>query len=73
MTTALRDAAGAVPTIVFDQPNRTQLRGIDDPYEAPENPAVTIDSGTETLDESLAILRTLDAIRARWGLRYPQE
>ena len=28
--------------------------GVSDPYEAPENPDVTIDSGTETLEESLA-------------------
>jgi adenylyl-sulfate kinase len=27
--------------------------GISDPYEVPENPDVTIDSGAETLDESL--------------------
>ena len=25
------------------------------------------------LDESLAIMETLDAIRAQWGLRYPME
>jgi adenylyl-sulfate kinase len=35
--------------------------GISDPYEAPENPAVTIDSSTETIEESLAkILRQLE-------------
>lgn len=28
--------------------------GISDPYEAPENPEVTIDSGTETIEQSLA-------------------
>jgi adenylyl-sulfate kinase len=28
--------------------------GVSDPYEAPENPDVTIDSSAETLDESLA-------------------
>jgi adenylyl-sulfate kinase len=37
--------------------------GISDPYEAPENPEVTIDSGAETLDESLAkILRKLEEL-----------
>lgn len=30
--------------------------GISDPYEPPENPDVTIDSSTETIDESLAIV-----------------
>jgi adenylyl-sulfate kinase len=30
--------------------------GISDPYEAPENPEVTIDSSTETIDESLAVI-----------------
>ena len=35
--------------------------GIDDPYEAPENPEITINSKTETIEESLAkILRTLE-------------
>lgn len=35
--------------------------GIDDPYEAPENPEVTIHSGSETSEESLQkILRTLE-------------
>jgi adenylylsulfate kinase-like enzyme len=28
--------------------------GISDPYEPPENPEVTIDSSTETIEESLA-------------------
>jgi adenylyl-sulfate kinase len=37
--------------------------GISDPYEAPENPDVTIDSGVETLDESLGkILRKLEEL-----------
>jgi len=37
--------------------------GISDPYEPPENPAVTIDSSTETIEESLAkILRTLEEL-----------
>jgi predicted dehydrogenase len=31
------------------------------------------DSDVMPLAESLAVLRTLDAIRARWGLRYPTE
>jgi hypothetical protein len=26
-----------------------------------------------TLDETLAVMGTLDAIRAQWGLRYPME
>jgi adenylyl-sulfate kinase len=35
--------------------------GISDPYEPPENPAVTIDSSTETIEESLArVLRKLE-------------
>jgi len=35
--------------------------GIDDPYEAPDNPEITINSETETAEESLAkILRTLE-------------
>jgi adenylyl-sulfate kinase len=37
--------------------------GVSDPYEAPENPEVTIDSSTETLDESLAkILQKLEEL-----------
>ena len=32
-----------------------------------------LESDIMPLDESLAILRTMDAIRARWGLRYPGE
>lgn len=37
--------------------------GISDPYEAPENPEVMIDSGAETLDESLAkILHKLEEL-----------
>ena len=31
------------------------------------------ESGTMPLDESLAILKTLDALRDQWGLRYPVE
>ena len=35
--------------------------GIDDPYEAPENPEVTVNSSTESIDESAGkILRTLE-------------
>ncbi len=34
--------------------------GISDPYEVPENPEVVIDSGAETIDESLA--RVLDKL-----------
>jgi adenylyl-sulfate kinase len=37
--------------------------GISDPYEAPENPEVMIDSGTETVEESLAeIVRKLEEL-----------
>jgi len=32
-----------------------------------------LESPAMTLDESLSIMRTLDAIRAEWGLRYPGE
>jgi predicted dehydrogenase len=31
------------------------------------------ESGVMPLDETLAITKTLDAIRAQWGLRYPME
>ena len=31
------------------------------------------ESDTMPLDETLAIMRTLDAVRAEWGLRYPME
>jgi hypothetical protein len=31
------------------------------------------ESGIMPLDESLAVMETLDAIRAQWGLRYPGE
>lgn len=35
--------------------------GIDDPYEAPENPEITINSSTESIDESAGkIMRTLE-------------
>ncbi len=37
--------------------------GISDPYEAPENPDVMIDSGTETIEESLdKVLRKLEQL-----------
>ncbi len=32
-----------------------------------------LESDVMPLDESLAIMRTLDALRAQWGLRYPGE
>jgi predicted dehydrogenase len=32
-----------------------------------------LESETMPLDETLAIMRTLDAVRAQWGLRYPME
>jgi hypothetical protein len=31
------------------------------------------ESETMPLDESIAIMRALDTIRAQWGLRYPSE
>ena len=46
-------------------------------YEAAEVVACLRDGRTESaimpLDETLAIMRTLDAIRERWGLTYPGE
>jgi hypothetical protein len=32
-----------------------------------------LESPGMTLDESLAIMRTMDGIRALWGLKYPGE
>ena len=32
-----------------------------------------LESGTMPLDETLAIMQTLDQIRAQWGLKYPME
>jgi len=32
-----------------------------------------LESPVMPLDESVSIMRTLDAIRAQWGLRYPME
>jgi len=32
-----------------------------------------LESDVIPLDESLAIMETLDSIRAQWGLRYPGE
>ena len=32
-----------------------------------------LESPVVTLDETLAVMKTLDAIRAQWGLRYPME
>jgi hypothetical protein len=26
-----------------------------------------------SLDETLAVMKTMDALRAQWGLRYPME
>ncbi len=31
------------------------------------------ESDAMPLDETLAIMRTMDQIRAQWGLRYPME
>ncbi len=46
-------------------------------YEAQEVMECLRAGGTESrvmpLDESLAIMETLDALRAQWGLRYPME
>jgi len=47
-----RDVKGLYKKAIAGEiPNFT---GISDPYEAPENPEVTVDSGTETIEESLA-------------------
>lgn len=35
--------------------------------------AGALESTTMPLDESIAVMRTLDEIRAQWGLRYPME
>jgi hypothetical protein len=32
-----------------------------------------IESEVMPLDETLSIMKTLDRIRAQWGLRYPME
>ena len=32
-----------------------------------------LESDTMPLDETLAIMKTMDHIRAQWGLRYPME
>jgi hypothetical protein len=32
-----------------------------------------LESDIMPLDESLQIMRTMDAIRAQWGLKYPME
>ena len=32
-----------------------------------------LESDTMPLDETLAIMKTMDQIRAQWGLRYPME
>jgi adenylylsulfate kinase len=40
----------------------TNFTGVSDPYEAPLNPEVRVDSSTETLEESLA--KVLEAIEA---------
>ncbi len=46
-------------------------------YEAAEVMAClhrgNLESETMSLDETLAIMKTLDAIRAQWGLKYPME
>jgi adenylylsulfate kinase len=34
----------------------TGLTGVDDPYEAPEEPELTLDTSGRTLDESVEIL-----------------
>ena len=46
-------------------------------YEAAEVGRCLREGRTESevmpLDETLAIMRTLDEVRAQWGLRYPGE
>jgi predicted dehydrogenase len=32
-----------------------------------------LESAVMTLDESLQIMETMDAIRAQWGMKYPME
>ncbi len=49
-----RDVKGLYKKAIAGEiPNFT---GISDPYEPPENPEVMIDSGTETIEESLALI-----------------
>ena len=43
--------------------------GVSDPYEPPESPEVTVDSSTETLEESAAVI--LDCLR-KAGLLEPE-
>ncbi len=56
-----RDVKGLYKKAIAGEiPNFT---GISDPYEAPENPDVMIDSGTETIEESLdKVLRKLEQL-----------
>ncbi len=56
-----RDVKGLYKKAIAGEiPNFT---GISDPYEPPENPDVTIDSSTETIEESLAkVLRKLEQL-----------
>ncbi len=62
-----------------DEPRRIEpvLEGNAFNYEAAEVVrrlrAGALESPAMPLDESLAIMRTLDAIRAAWGLKYPGE
>jgi len=71
LTVSLKAAAGARTERVLPFP----VTGNGYNYEADEVMRCLREGALEspgmTLDESLAIMRTLDAIRAPWGLRYP--
>jgi predicted dehydrogenase len=60
-----------------DEQIEVPYQGIGYNYEAAEAMrclrAGLLESPVIPLDETLSILRTLDAIRAQWGLRYPTE
>jgi adenylyl-sulfate kinase len=60
-TLMARDVKGLYQKAINGEiPNFT---GISDPYEAPENPEVTIDSGKETIEQSLAkVLHKLEEL-----------
>jgi predicted dehydrogenase len=73
LTVSLKAAAGARTERLLPLP----VTGNGYNYEADEVMrclrAGAIESPGMPLDESLAIMRTLDGIRAQWGLRYPGE
>jgi predicted dehydrogenase len=73
LTVSLKAAAGARTERVLPLP----VTGNGYNYEAAEVMRRLREGALEspgmTLDESLAIMRLMDAIRAQWGLRYPGE